>query len=151
MNSLPKILIDLGAWNWLILSVALFVLETIVPGVHFVWFGMAAAVVGALALSVDIAWQWQLVLFGVIALSTVFFVRRYARPETHPSDRPGLNVRGSYYIGRLVTVEEEIVNGRGRVKVGDSVWQASGPDMAKGTQAKVVAADGTVLVVEATA
>lgn len=150
MNSLPKILIDLGAWNWLILSVALFVLETIIPGVHFVWFGMAATVVGILALSVDITWQWQLVLFGIIALSTVFFVRRFANPHTQPSDQPGLNVRGSYYIGRLVTVEEAIVNGRGRVRVGDSVWQASGPDMLKGTQAKVVGAEGTVLVVEAT-
>lgn len=150
MNSLPKFLVDLGAWNWLILSVALFVLETIIPGVHFVWFGMAATVVGVLALSVDIAWQWQLVLFGIIALSTVFFVRRFANPQAQPSDQPGLNVRGSYYIGRLVTVEEAIVNGRGRVRVGDSVWQASGPDMPKGTQAKVVGADGTVLVVETT-
>ena len=33
---------NLGAWNWFIVAVALFALESVVPGVHFVWFGIAA-------------------------------------------------------------------------------------------------------------
>ena len=32
---------NLGAWNWFIVAVALFALESVVPGVHFVWFGVA--------------------------------------------------------------------------------------------------------------
>jgi len=148
MNALTNYLVSLGAWNWLILSVVLFVFETIVPGVYFVWFGMAATIVGILALSVDIAWQWQLVLFGLIAMTTVLFFRRYAAPASSPSDQPGLNERGKSYIGRIVTVERAIVNGRGRVRVGDSVWGAAGPDMDAGRQAKVVGVDGTVLVIE---
>lgn len=148
MNALTNYLSGLGAWNWLILSVVLFVLETVVPGVHFVWFGMAATVIGILALSVDVSWQWQLVLFGLISMTTVLIVRRYAAPGASPSDQPDLNIRGKYYIGRIVTVENAIVNGRGRVKIGDSVWAASGPDMEAGQQAKVVGVDGTVLVVD---
>ena len=72
---------SLGAWNWFIVGVALFVLETIVPGVHFVWFGLAAVIVGILGLAVDIAWEWQLIAFAIISCITVFFVRRYAGPE----------------------------------------------------------------------
>jgi membrane protein implicated in regulation of membrane protease activity len=59
-----------------------------------------------------------------------------------------LNVRGAYYIGRVVVVEDPIVNGRGRVRVGDTLWSAAGPDMAAGARAKVTRVDGTVLVVE---
>ena len=33
-----------GIWNWLILAVVLFTLETFVPGVHFLWFGLAAVI-----------------------------------------------------------------------------------------------------------
>lgn len=148
MQPITDFIWNLGPWNWLILSVLLFVLETVVPGVHFVWFGVAATIVGVLALSVDIAWQWQLVLFGLIALSSVLIFRRYARPSTAPSDQPDLNVRGNQYVGRIVTIEEAIEGGRGRARVGDTLWSVQGPDMTAGAQAKVVGSNGTVLVVE---
>jgi membrane protein implicated in regulation of membrane protease activity len=46
-------------------------------------------------------------------------------------------------------VEEAIENGRGKVRVGDSVWQADGPDVPAGSRVKVTGARGTVLVVVA--
>jgi len=46
----------LGAWNWFILAAVLFILETFLPGVHFLWFGIAAIVVGALALFTGVTW-----------------------------------------------------------------------------------------------
>ena len=76
-----RFLLEPGAWNWFIVAVALFVLETIVPGVHFIWFGLAAVIVGLLGLVVDIAWEWQLIAFAIISCITVFFVRRYAGPD----------------------------------------------------------------------
>ncbi|MCB1510529.1 MAG: NfeD family protein, partial [Hyphomicrobiaceae bacterium] len=93
-------------------------------------------------------WQWQLILFGGIALASVFAVRQFFASYSSHSDQPDLNVRGKYYVGRIVTVEEPIVNGRGRVRVGDSLWSAQGPDMAAGARAKVVGINGTVLVIE---
>jgi membrane protein implicated in regulation of membrane protease activity len=138
----------LGPWNWFILAVILFALETVIPGVHFLWFGVAAVLVGLLALATDIAWQWQLIAFAVIAVATVFLVRRYARPDATLSDLPDLNVRGAQYIGRTVTVEEPIRSGRGKVRVGDTVWQAEGPDSAAGSRVRVTSVNGTVLVVE---
>lgn len=150
MQSIADFVYGLGPWNWLILSVALFILETIVPGVHFVWFGVAATVVGVLALSVDVTWQLQLILFGVIALVSVVFFRHYAKPSAAPSDQPDLNVRGNYYVGRVVTIEQAIESGRGRARVGDSLWSVEGPDMASGSQAKVVGTKGTVLIVDKT-
>ena len=148
MQSITDFVFGLGPWNWLILSVALFILETIIPGVHFVWFGVAATIVGVLALSIDITWQLQLILFGGIALVSVVFFRHYAKPSAAPSDQPDLNVRANYYIGRVVTIEQAIKSGRGRARVGDTLWSVEGPDMASGSQAKVIGTNGTVLIVE---
>lgn len=145
---LQEFFYNLGPWNWFIAAVALLVLETIVPGVHFVWFGLAAVVVGVIALASDIAWQWQLIIFALVAMSTVFIVRRYADPASAKSDEPDLNIRGAQYIGRTVVVAEEIRQGRGKVQVGDTLWHAEGEDVKAGTRVKVVGVDGTALVVE---
>ena len=46
-----------------------------------------------------------------------------------------------------MTVVTAIEHGEGRVKVGDSVWTARGPDAAAGDQVTVTGADGNVLLV----
>lgn len=148
MSSLNDFLWNLGPWNWFLVAVALFVLETIVPGVHFLWFGLAAIVVGVVAVASGIVWQWQLIAFALIAMATVFLVRRYADPKAVKSDEPDLNVRGAQYIGRILTVTEEIRQGRGKVRVGDTVWHAEGEEAQVGAKVKVVGVDGTALVVE---
>lgn len=139
---------SLGAWNWFVVAVALAVLEAIVPGVHFVWFGVAAAIVGCLGLLVDFPWEWQLITFAIISCITVFFARRYAAPDVATSDEPGLNLRAVQYVGRVVTVEEAIADGRGKVRVGDTVWNAQGADAPRGSRVRVTGTNGTCLLVE---
>lgn len=139
---------QLGSWSWLILAVVLVLLETIIPGVHFVWFGMAATLVGIIALATGIDWQWQLLIFGVLSFATALIVRKYATPHSAPSDQPGLNERGSYYIGRTVNVAEAIENGRGKVRIGDSLWIAQGPDAPANAKVKVVKFDGAIVIIE---
>lgn len=148
MQNLLALLYSLGAWNWLILALVLLILETIIPGVHLLWFGIAAAVIGALALSTGIVWQWQVLAFVLLSVAVVFWVKRFARPDVAISDLPDLNVRGQQYVGRAVVVEQAIENGRGRVRVGDTLWSAEGPDAPAGTRVTVTGARGTVLVVE---
>jgi membrane protein implicated in regulation of membrane protease activity len=145
---LSEFLWSLGAWNWFIVAVALFALESVVPGVHFVWFGVAAVIVGALGLTVDIAWEWQLITFAIISCITVFFARRYASPEVAASDQPELNLRAEQYVGRVVTVEQAIADGRGKVRVGDTVWNAQGADAPQGARVKITGSNGTCLLVE---
>jgi membrane protein implicated in regulation of membrane protease activity len=148
MQGINAFLWSLGPWNWLILAVALFLLEALIPGIHFLWFGLAAVVVAVFAIATGVTWQWQLIAFAIVAVATVFLVRRFARPDAEPSDLPDLNERGRQYVGRKVLVEEPIANGRGRVRVGDTLWHAEGPDAPKGARMKVTGSRGTVLVVE---
>ena len=93
-------------------------------------------------------WPWQLIVFAAISVLTVFWVRTFSRAKDALSDEPALNVRGAQYVGRIVTVEDPIAGGRGRVRVGDTLWPAQGPDTAKGARVKVTGTNGTVLIVE---
>ena len=149
MQSVTDLVLNLGAWNWFILAVAMLLLETIVPGVHFMWFGVAALAIGAVMLAYPLPLAVQLVAFAVVALATILVVRRWWGPETLRTDAPDLNVRGHSYIGRTVTVEDAITGGRGKVRVGDTVWTAEGADAPSGAQVKVTGVNGTVLVVAA--
>ena len=87
-------------------------------------------------------------MFAVIAIGTVFVVRKYARSDAQVSDLPDLNVRGAQYIGREFVVAEPIKGGRGRIRVGDSLWQAEGEDAPEGTRVRVKSVNDTVLMVE---
>ncbi|MEQ1719320.1 MAG: NfeD family protein [Hyphomicrobium sp.] len=147
MDAIAGLITKFGPWLWFAAAVVLFVLETLVPGIHFLWFGLAAGIVGVLALMLPIAWQWQLIAFALISVAAVFGVNRYARPELSKSDVPDLNVRGAQYIGRKVEVVEAIRNGRGKVRVGDTQWAAEGEDAVKGAEVEVTGVNGTVLVV----
>jgi membrane protein implicated in regulation of membrane protease activity len=147
MPSAWAVFISLGAWNWLILAVVLLALETVIPGVHFLWFGLAAALIGIIALGVGMAWPWQVLAFVLLSVAVVFWVKRYVRPDVALSDLPDLNVRGQQYVGRSVVVEQAIENGRGKVRVGDTLWSAEGPDAPAGTRVTVTGTRGTVLVV----
>jgi membrane protein implicated in regulation of membrane protease activity len=64
------------------------------------------------------------------------------------SSDPLLNDRTARLTGQIVTVIGAIENGEGRVKVGDGIWTARGPDAAAGTQVRIVGADGQCLRVE---
>ncbi|MEO1206669.1 MAG: NfeD family protein [Pseudomonadota bacterium] len=158
MPSIIEYLASLGPWNWVCLAALLFVLETIIPGVHFVWFGLAAMIIGGILISgetfapeafASIGWQYETIAFALVSFATIFLFRGVSGTGVSPSDQPNLNVRGQQYIGRTVTVGEAIENGRGKVEIGDTLWMAEGPDAPTGAKVKITGVNGTVLTVEA--
>ena len=141
-------LLALGAWNWLILAAVLFVLELVAPGIFFMWFGMAAAVTGLIMFRYDISWQWQLIWFGGLSLASVLIANKYLRKHPLESEQPLLNQRAAQLIGQSFELVDPIVNGRGSIHSGDTIWRVEGPELPVGTRIKVVGADGSVLKVE---
>jgi inner membrane protein len=143
METLSK----LGVWNWLIIAAILFVLEVISPGIFLMWFGMAAAVTGLIAFTYDISWQWQLMWFCGLSLAAVLLAAKYLRKHPLESERPLLNERAVQLIGQSFDLIDPIVNGRGSIKTGDTIWRVEGPELPQGARIKVVGADGTLLKV----
>jgi inner membrane protein len=137
-------------WHWWVLAILLLALEVAAPGTFFLWLAAAAAVVGLVVLALpDLIWQFQVLLFAVAGIAAVVGWRFYAKRLPQRSDDPTLNRRGEQYVGQTFHLAEPIVNGRGRMKVADTVWQVAGPDLPTGAKVRVVAVDGTVLRVAA--
>lgn len=143
-----NLLQDLTWWHWWIVAAVLAALETFIPGALAIWFAAAALLLGAVLLAVPIRWELQLVLFGFLSVLATLLWWRYGRPKRDESTQPTLNQRGAHYIGRTFTVVEPIVEGTGKIEVGDGVWLVQGSDAPVGTRVRVVAVKGAELQVE---
>lgn len=136
-------------WHWWVLAAVLMAVEVFAPTTLFLWMGISAGAVGLLVLVAnDIGWEIQILLFAVISVVSVVAWRQYARLHPASSDDPLLNRRAEQCVGRLFSLEEPIVNGRGRVKVDGVFWKIEGDDLEAGNRVKVVGADGVILKVE---
>lgn len=132
-------------WWWLIAAGLFAILEIFAPGIFLIWIAIAAALTGVVISFVDLSFPLQAVLFAVLAFASVFAGRIYYARNPVPNEDPNLNERTSRLIGQTVVVEDAIEHGNGRVRVGDGVWNARGPDLPAGSRVVIVAADGTCL------
>ena len=142
---------SLGAWSWIILGGILLAVEVIAPGTFFLWFGVAAILVGLISFVIDWSWQEQGVGFALLAVASLIMWWRIIRParrDEGASDQPFLNQRAQGFVGRVFTLEKPIVDGAGTVRIGDTIWRVTGPDCAAGSRIKIARADGPTLFVE---
>ncbi len=136
-------------WHWLVLAMLLLVIEITLPVLWFLWVALPAGVMAVLTLFVpDLTWQVQLIVFGAMAIASLFLGRRFLGGVRTAQDTPGLNRRSEQHLGKVLTLAEPIVNGRGAARVGDTRWRVAGADMPSGTQVRVTEVDGTLLQVE---
>ncbi|MBD8899321.1 NfeD family protein [Rhodanobacter sp. DHG33] len=137
---------------WWILALLLIAGEVMVPGYFLLWIGIAAAAMGVLLwLFPGLGLLTQAVLFAVLALAACLAYARWLRPriERRVPGRERLNRRGEQMVGQRYVLIDPIVNGRGKVRVGDGQWLVSGPDLPLGSTVEVTAVDGTTLKVRA--
>lgn len=147
MESDATILELLGRWIWFIIGAVLAIVELFAPGVLAIWLAIAATLVGGLLLLVDMPVAAQIALFAVLSVILVWASRQFLTRHPIESDHPTLNQRGVSYIGRVFVVEQEIRNGSGKIRVGDSLWLAEGEDAEAGARVKVTGVNGSALVV----
>lgn len=133
---------------WIVAGIILLCAELVLPGAYLMFLGVAAILTGLLAYAVDVSIVWELLFFAVAAVVSVYVGKRWFDLYPILSSQPLLNERVAQLIGQTVIVAEAIEGGRGRVKVGDGEWPASGPDAPVGTRMKITGAEGSRLHVE---
>ena len=135
---------------WAIAAVVLMAAEMAAPGAFMLWLGFAAAGVFLLVLAMpDLAPIWQALAFVTFSVATVsLYWKVFRKLRTH-SDQPLLNRRTMHLIGQVHPLDVAIVNGRGRVKIGDAFWAVEGADAPAGTRVRVVGVHDMSLRVEA--
>ncbi len=135
-------------WYWFALTGVLLIFELFAPGVIFIFLAAGSAVAGlALWVSPGIGLEFQVLIFALISAVAYYFGRPFTRQLSHRKV-DHLNVRGESLIGMVSTLAEPIVNGRGRMRIGDTTWAIAGPDMAAGFPVRVVGIHGAELKVE---
>ena len=134
-------------WWWLVIALMLAIAEIAIPGIFLIWIGGAALVQGLLSLLFGLPPTAEFIVFAVSAVGAVWTGRRWLKEHPIESDDPQLNNRAARLVGRIVTVSQPIVNGEGKVRVGDGEWLAKGPDAPDGARVRIVASDGTRLEV----
>ena len=147
MDWLTQLELD-AQWWWLILAVLLGIGEIALPGVFLIWIAAAAALTGIVTALTGIPAVPQLLIFAATSLLSAWFGRRWYLDNPVQSADPLLNDRAARLVGRTVIVTAPIIHGRGRVKVDDSVWPATGPDLPEGAVALVTGCSDGVLVGE---
>ncbi len=148
---IAEALVDLQYWHWGVAGLVLLVLEIFAPGAIFLWFGIAALVVSLLkALIPSLGWELQFIIFSILSVVSIISWRLFFKknPPREDPDSQTLNRRGSEFLGRKVELTTAIIDGVGKVKLGDTMWRVEGPDAAKGTQVEVVDSRGSSLVVK---
>ncbi len=129
---------------WFGLSLALLAAEALLPGTFMLWLGFAAAATGLTVWMLPLSPAGQWIVFGVFGLISVAagWLWRRRHPVT-ATDQPLLNRPAQQLIGRVLPLHEAVVNGRGKLKIGDALWSAvSAVDLPIGRRVRVEAVEG---------
>lgn len=138
----------LGPWFWFVAAGALLVLELSAPGVFFIWLAVAAAATGVIDLALPLDWQGEALMFAGLSLVALFLGRPLLRRRhVLDSDQPNLNRRMYDYVGRSYVLKDAIVNGQGKIRIDDTIWDVLGPDLPEGSRIKVTGVEGLRLTV----
>ncbi|MBP2233216.1 membrane protein implicated in regulation of membrane protease activity [Azospirillum agricola] len=132
---------------WTAIGVALAALELVVPGIFLIWFG-GAALATALAAWLSGGWppMTELALFTVLSAVAIGAAIAYARWKPAAAEPNDVNDRAGQLVGRVVTLGDPIVNGQGRVFIGDTLWRVEGPDRPAGASMTVAGHRGMILL-----
>lgn len=138
-----------GPWPWVVGGVILLILELLSGGGFLLLIACSALVVAiAVWLFPILQWPSQFLIFSIGAVISCYLWWYYLKKHRCQEDNLKLNRRSEQYIGRVLTLETDIVNGRGKVRIGDSIWRVEGEDLPKGTKVMVTKADGVILIVK---
>lgn len=136
-------------WFWLVLIVALVVIEAATVQLMTIWFAVGA-IAGLIACAFKLQiWLQILIFVGVSAVALVAtrpFVKRFTKVDKEPTN-------ADRYIGKNAVVVESIdnIHGKGAVTIGGLEWTArttDGSTVEKDEIVTVESIEGAKLIVK---
>lgn len=137
-------------WHWIAFGLVLIAFELLGTAGYFLWMGLSAIVVGVILACIPISWQLQWVSFASFSLITTWLWWRKQKTQDEISDdHRTLNQRDKQLVGRVLILEENIVLGKNRLRIGDTTWSAiSNVELKQGTSVKITNIEGITLTIE---
>lgn len=139
----------LGGWSWVVLGLMLMAGEMLAPGAFLVWLGLAALLTGIVVGFLSLSWQAAALVFAGFAIACVIAGRLLTRRRgEEPDAATSLNRGGRQLVGRVFTLDRTMTGGEGRLRIGDSSWRITGPELLAGSEVRVIRVEGGTLIVE---
>ena len=136
---------NLNFIHWLILGIALIILELFVWTVFLLWIGSSAITVGIIFfLFPNVSGLLQLMIFIVLAVAATLLSKKYYPVKTVDEQ---LHDKAKSHIGKECTIES-VENGVTKVKIGESLWFAKGSDLSTGQSVKIIDVESSTFIVE---
>jgi inner membrane protein len=147
---MDQLLPIVGAYFWWIAALILLLAEMALPGFFMLWLAVAAGLTAILDLVFHFSAVQEIFCFAVLAFLCVLASWRFVMNSRHSkTDSPHLNQRHHGLVGHSFVLDKAIINGSGKIKVEDTLWDVDGPDLAQGARVKVTSVRGMRLMVEA--
>jgi membrane protein implicated in regulation of membrane protease activity len=121
-------------WSWAILAALLGLAEMHAPGGYLIWIALGAALTAGVDAVYHLSITAQVVIMmlaSCVSCVAGYFVYRHA--DRRQPDTATLNQRDALLVGERGVVCSDIVHGEGKVRLGDTVWLAEGPNLPTGT------------------
>lgn len=137
-------------WHWLLAGIVVICLELLTPGFYFLWIGLAALVAGGVNyVFPELGFIYIGIIFAVFSIVFCYLGKVSLYKKVNDDSSSTLNRRGAQYIGKKVVVFEEVINGSGKVKLGDSVWSVkSDRNIKVGETVEILELDGISFIVK---
>lgn len=108
-----------SAWQWMVLGIALCVVEIFVPSFTVLWFGLGAIIVALLTLLwSDIPLSAQVAVWAIVTTVSAVAWFRYFKPRMLDRTKAGLSREAAVgQVGMVINVGSEHIRGTVRFSV----------------------------------
>jgi inner membrane protein len=121
-------------WGWAIAGAVLGLAELHAPGSYLIWIAVGAALTALFDARYGLSTTAQIItmiLGSGLSCFAGYFV--YRQVDRRPIEGGVLNRREAQLVGQRGVICSDIIHGQGKVRLGDTVWLAEGPDLPAGT------------------
>ena len=136
---------NLNYMHWLVLGLALVIIELFLWSVFLLWIGASAITVSIIFyLAPSTSGAMQLLIFVLISISVTYLAMKYYPIKTVDNQ---LNNKAKSHIGKECEVMS-IEDGIAKVQIGKSLWFAKGLDLNVGQIVQIVDVESSTFIVK---
>ncbi|MDP3658868.1 NfeD family protein [Phenylobacterium sp.] len=137
-------------WVWAAIGAAFLAVEVVTGSGWLLWPATSAALVGVLALFVDVGAPWSVLIFAGLTIAATLLARRFILRVA--GDGADINDNVARLIGHAGLAAQAFERGAGRVSIDGKEWAAEldgAEALAVGERVEVVGVNGSRLRVRA--
>ena len=134
---------------WFLVGLGLLLLELVLPGLVFIFFGAGAWITALVCAIKDISLNWQIFIFLLASLLGLVLLRRYLKRRFFSRKKAEDEDQLEEFIGRTGKAIADFSEGSGKVEFKGTRWTATSDEpVRKGQNVEIVSKESLTLHVK---